>query len=136
MMELSLTRAPLQRGSDAEPNDGFPPIEPIPAGIANGRCGATAGVAIDAHEGLQWVDTASSIPRMQMAALWAQMCHFRQAPAQGRLAPNSAVGLCFNKGSAADRKLAITGPLSIPADAYLVTKLQTLIGPMKDQVSR
>src|ERR1700730_466685 len=24
MMELSLTRAPLRRGSDAEPNDGFP----------------------------------------------------------------------------------------------------------------
>jgi len=25
MMELSLTRALLRRGSDAEPNDGFPP---------------------------------------------------------------------------------------------------------------
>jgi hypothetical protein len=28
-VELSLTRAPLRRGSDAQPNDGFPPGEAI-----------------------------------------------------------------------------------------------------------
>jgi hypothetical protein len=32
MMELSLTRAPLRRGSDAEANDGFPTdiVEKLP----------------------------------------------------------------------------------------------------------
>jgi hypothetical protein len=39
MIELSLTRAALPRGSDAEPNDSFSPTEPIPTDIANGRYG-------------------------------------------------------------------------------------------------
>jgi len=32
-MELSLARAPLRRGSDAEANDGFPPNRAVPAGL-------------------------------------------------------------------------------------------------------
>jgi hypothetical protein len=42
MMELGLTRAPLRRGSDAQPKVRFHPIEPIPAVLANGKFGATA----------------------------------------------------------------------------------------------
>ena len=54
-MELSLTRASLQRGSDTEPNDGFQPSHTPRLALGNGSNGASGGVLVAEADRPLWV---------------------------------------------------------------------------------